>query len=302
LLVQSWYWQIIAALKCFFELENTALLLMNIKFYNTLNLNKYYNTKICTWSSDKFLNSNINDKICIIDECQRLSLDQIVQVAKKSKNLILFGDLEQSFMSNDLMCGKKDIENAIKELGKSTKLRPLKTVKRFSNSASKAIECLTNYTDFIPDEKLHGYKINIYYNESDFLNSYKNYKGTKKIFTTYNNKDNKIMKIATERFWLAGWNYDNFATDYVNEDIIGNTLHAISFDVEHCYVYLPDLKIKEEQGKIYFINNSTTDNEKTRKLHNELTILFSRGQLSLNIMVNDLKTYLLLNRRYKTLI
>ena len=101
---------------------------------------------------------------------------------------------------------------------------------------------------------------------------------------------------------MAGWNYDNFATDYVNEDIIGNTLHAISFDVEHCYVYLPDLKIKEEQGKIYFINNSTTDNEKTRKLHNELTILFSRGQLSLNIMVNDLKTYLLLNRRYKTLI
>ena len=120
------------------------------------------------------------------------------------------------------------------------------------------------------------------------------------MYMTYNHKNDFITRIGNKRFTHANWNHDNFSIDIANSDLIGNTLHAISFDVEHCFVYLPDIFIKEEGDKVFFVYKGIeNDNIKIRKLHNELVILFSRGQLSLNVCVVDLKTYLLFNKRFK---
>lgn len=288
-----------AALKLFFELENTALLLMNIKFYNSLKLNKYFFNDKCTWKPEVFMTYNFDNKIAIIDECQRLSEEQITDIAIKAKKAVFFGDFDQSFMPNDLLCGKSKIISLIENNGLKVREKPLKQVKRFSESASKVIDYLIDYSKNTENPELHGFDINLYYDEDRFIKKYNECNGIKKIFTTYNHKDDGIISIFKTRFRHAEWNYDDFSIDVMNTYVIGNTLHAISFDVEHCFVYLPDLKIKKENGKVYFINNSTGDDkEKIRKLHNELVILFSRAQISLNICVNDLQAFLILNERY----
>lgn len=290
----------IAALKMFFEMENSLLLMMNIKFYNTLNLNKYYSENRCTWSPDVFKTYDLDNNVCIVDECQRLSIEQILDLASKCRKLILFGDLDQSFMENDLLTSKSILVSTISSLGKKVKLKPLVNAKRFSNSASICIDFLLDYKEKEITEKLSGYNINIFYDEEMFIKKYNDCQGIKKMYMTYNHKNNFITRIGSKRFTHANWNHDNFSIDIANSDLIGNTLHAISFDVEHCFVYLPDIFIKEEGDKVYFVYEGIeNDNIKIRKLHNELVILFSRGQLSLNVCVVDLKTYLLFNKRFK---
>lgn len=227
-------------------------------------------------------------------------MKQILDLTSKCSKLVLFGDLDQSFMENDLLTSKSILANQISSLGKKVKQKQLVNAKRFSNSASICIDYLLNYKEKDIDEKLCGYNINIFHDEELFIKEYNNCQGIKKMYMTYNHKNDSITRIGGKRFRHADWNYDNFSIGAVNSDLIGNTLHAISFDVEHCFVYLPDIFIKEEREKTYFAYEGIENvNIKIRKLHNELVILFSRGQLSLNVCVADLRTYLLFNKRFK---
>lgn len=292
----------IAALKLFFEIDNSMLLIMNIKFYNALGLNKYFYDKRCTWKPEVFENYDLNNSICIIDEFQRLSLDKIINLSQKCKKLIMFGDLNQSFMETDLLTSSNKLFNDISSLGKKVKIKKLTSSKRFSNSASKSIDYLLNNKEQEFCGKISSYDINIFYDEEMFIKKYNECKGIKKIYMTYNHR-NKPVIIGSKRFMYAKWNDDKFSIDTSNNNLIGNTMHAISFDVEHCFVYLPDIYIKEEDNMINFVYKEIeNDYSKIRMLHNELVILFSRGQLSLNICVVDLKTYLFFNRRYKKMI
>ena len=74
-------------------------------------------------------------------------------------------------------------------------------------------------------------------------------------------------------------------------------MHALSFDVDHGFIYLPTVKIvkSNRQNKIYY--QDVIDNDDVTKFMNELNILFSRGRKSLNIFVNDIHTYLFLKAR-----
>lgn len=292
----------VAAFKLFFENEDMMFLIMNEKFYKALNLSKYFHTGRCFFGTDTFLSNDLSEKIVIIDEAQRLNEDKILEIIQKSKSTIIFGDVSQSFMPNDLCLDGNGLVDYLIKNGIFTHKKELKRSKRYADD----VEIVLNYLvskSFEPKEKIkiEDYKINIFYNCEDFLNEYNTCIGGKKMFTTFNNSSKEFITIGKQNFKMASRDFFDYAIANANEDYIGHTLHAISFDVENNFVYIPDICVKIRAKKyVMTLNNiMVNDEKKITKFLNELNILFTRGKRSLNILVEDLETYLYLKSKLK---
>ena len=100
----------ILALKAFFEMENTKLLLLNSKLYFALDFSKYYSKGKAFFNSGTFLENIDENTISIIDECQRMSFIELTKIINKSKASIIFGDNRQAFKKGTILYNPKELE------------------------------------------------------------------------------------------------------------------------------------------------------------------------------------------------
>lgn len=294
----------VVAFKLFFENEDTMFLIMNQKFYNSLGLTKFFIAGRCYFGSDTFLKQDLSDKIVIIDEVQRLNKEKILEIISASKATILFGDSGQAFMPNDLELDGHKLVSYLKDNGIYVHNKELKRSKRYNDSVEKTLNFLSSRALSLKENiVLEDYKINLYYDVNDFLNSYHSCKGGKKMFTTYDYRDSSTILIGDEIFYMADREFYTFAISTGPENYIGHTLHAISFDVENNYIYLKNVCVANKKGKDILIKKEESSNteEKITKFLNELSILFTRGKKTLNIYTTDFEVYLYLNKKLKNI-
>lgn len=295
----------VMAFKLFFENENTRFLIMNEKFYKALNLKKYFPSGRCFYGSDTFLSQKLDDKISIIDEAQRLSKETILKIIKSSMFTVIFGDCGQAFMDSDLDLDETGFFEYLKTNDVYVASKRVKRSKRYNNTVEKALYYLTNKSEELKDQIiLQDYNIKLYYDINDFLKQYHDCKESKKIFTTFDHCNERVIRIGDEVFEMAERDFAAFAIVSGFENYIGHTLHAISFDVDHNYVYLNNVHIKNRQKKNVLVRDGINIRNELSitKFLNELNILFTRGKKSLNIYVDDFEVYLFLNRKLKDII
>ena len=290
----------VLALKLFFELNNSKILLMNSKLFFAFNFNsKYYYSNRATFNSNYFLNIIDENTISIVDESQRLPIEFVAKIIEKSKITFLFGDHKQACFSNcTLENGKQLKEKLINDYGFTVSLRLLKKARRYNDDVNNALEYLTSPGMKEPKISLPSdYKIEIYYDSLKFLEEYDSIKGIKKIYTPVYHSPNELI-IGDKKFTRARFDYDNFSIWTDSMDYYGITYHALSFDIDHCFVYLKSTNIIKYGGKQYIFNREITDDivfSDIQMFLNELNVLFTRGRKSLRILVDDVETYLYLN-------
>lgn len=292
----------VVAFKLFFENNDSLFLIMNQKFYNSLGLTKYFVEGRCFFGSDTFLNQDLSDKLVIIDEAQRLSKEKILEIVNASKATVIFGDPGQSFMPNDLDLDGHKLVGYLKEHGVYVYNKELKRSKRYNDSVEKALGFLTSRaTELKENIRLEDYHINIFYDVNEFLKMYHSCKDGKKMFTTYDYRDEHTLQIGGETFYMADKDFYTFSISTGYENYLGHTLHAISFDVEYNFVYLKNVSVISKRNIDILTKKEidSNDEETIKKFLNELNILFTRGKKSLNIYIDDLEAYLFLNKKLK---
>ena len=122
--------------------------------------------------------------------------------------------------------------------------------------------------------------------------------GVEKIYCPFSDTYGKEIEILGRKFPCASSIYDDFSA---TGDTLryGSTFHAFSFDVDDCFVYLPNtISIKFEDKDVLFSDLLKRNWPRIVKYQNELNVLFTRGRKSLTICVDDITTYLLLRKRW----
>lgn len=291
----------VIALKLFFENNNTKLLMLNSKLYFALDLGgKLYKENKTTYKTEKFLEIIDKETIAIVDESQRLSISQMLQVIQKSKAVVFFGDHRQAcFKMSTLKKGKELSTILRKEYKVDLLYKQLNKARRYSDEVDKALSCLTCKGKIKIDFKLpNDYEINIYYDEHKFINKYESLSGIKKIYVPFEDRKLDEIIIDDKSFKFAQFDYNSFSISDYSDEYVGHTYHAISFDVDHCFVYLRNTKIISfRKMQVIFSANKEKNGEELDLFLNELNVLFTRGKKSLNILVSDIESYLYLNSR-----
>lgn len=307
-LAKAGYGKTVLALKIFFDTRenpNYKLLVLNEKFYKSFNMKKYFVTKKAFYGTDALISNITSNDYVIIDETQRLTKEQLKVIVEKSKCVIFFGDTSQAFRSNDDFYKEEIFINEIEKLTYNYVRVKIRKPNRYDTSSDKAIRYMTthiNSTDEI--EKLDKFDIKIFNNQKLFLKSYLENNENKKIFTLFDfgvKNSLIVLKDDSEKlhvFDLANRDDSTYAINS-SDDIVGHSLHAVSFDVDHCYVILNDLTFNNRYDLPVPSCLNVEDEVSRIKYTNELNILFSRGKKSLTILIADLKSYLWFNKRKK---
>lgn len=302
-LAKPGYGKTVLALSLFFNNDNSKLLILNEKFYHTFYMNEYYNSNKAFYGTDSFISHLNSNTIAIIDEAQRLGKETLNKIINKSKIVILFGDAGQAFMNTDEFLTEEMYENFVKEkVGDNYEKIRLKSPMRYPIEVDRALKYLYDKRSEKRDlMKLVNFKINVFNTKEAFIREYNRIKESKKIFKMYTSitLNDKIMaKVEqdTFSFVVADRNFWNFS---ISENIatFGHTLHAISFDIENVFLYLDNLVYSEERKMPVPNNIDLQDENQFRKYVNELDILLTRAKKSLNIYVDDLKTFLWFNEK-----
>lgn len=295
----------VLALKSFFELENTKLLLVNSKFYYSLGFNCYYSDEKATYNHHKFLEMIDKNTISIVDECQRIDYSTLVKIIQKSKATIAFGDHKQAFTDHSILDNIKNLAKKLEnEYGFKVYKRELKKARRYSDEVDKALSMLTNSSKEKSIFKLSKeYEINLFYDEDSFIKKYESVNGIKKIYTPIRNAKD-VIEISGKSFIKANYKDDSFSVWASSINYYGVTYHALSFDIDHCFVYLDSVSMIKFQKESYIFTDNyfeSVDYNAIQLFLNELNILFTRGKKSLNIYVKDIRVYLHLNNIIKKL-
>ena len=295
----------VLALKSFFELEDAKLLLVNSKFYYSLGFERYYSDEKATYNSRKFLEMIDKDTISIVDECQRIDYSTLVEIIQKSKATIAFGDHKQAFTDRSILDNIKNLAKKLeKEYGFKVYKRELKRARRYSDEVDKALSMLTNSSKDKSISKLSKeYEINLFYDEDSFIRKYDSVSGIKKIYTPVRNAKD-VIEISGKQFIKAKYRDDSFSVWTALDNYYGVTYHALSFDIDHCFVYLDSVSMIKFQKESYIFYDNYNGNVEFSDIQlflNELNILFTRGKKSLNIYVKDIRVYLHLNNIIKKL-
>lgn len=289
------------ALRLFAEHQKEAkLLVVNSKLYYTLDLGfSFYSSGKATFNTEKFIENLSSDDLAIVDECQRLSLEDMKMIVEKSKCAVFFGDEKQAWSENSTDLNSKALCNEFEKSGFDSCCKKLTKSKRYSDETNKAITSLLFPTKQADAIKLpHGYTIYITFKPKTFLKMFKEADGLKKLYCPYTDSAGKTLKIDQEEFPCASRTDDNFSAK-PDSSKYGNTYHALSFDVDDCFVFLPYTKAIEVRRKSYLFTSRLEMTEKNIwKYQNELNILFTRGRKSLTICVEDITAYLLLRKRW----
>jgi hypothetical protein len=291
----------VLAFKFYFERNDVHLLMMNQKFYYALGMYKYYHADKCiTFGTDALLSLDLTDKVVIIDEAQRVDKHILKSIINKAKTVIWFGDLTQSFRKTDPFLRKEELIEYLESNEFEHKYISLKNAKRYDQSVDRAISFLLGYQDDKSLLSLEDYEINLYHSEKRFIDKLELKRG--KLFSTMNHleEENKIT-INSNEFEIV--DKENWEFSITNESgrNFGHTLHALSFDVDDCFVYIENVKLNDDKKRIISKDIEELDHPDHVRFHNELYVLFTRGKKSLNILVKDLEVYLFLNKKVKTI-
>lgn len=288
----------VLALKLFFENANAKFLMMNSKMYYSLNFNrKFFSSGRATFNSEIFLNSIDSNSISIVDECQRLSYETLVEIISKSKITFLFGDNRQVWQKNGTLLSAKDLKKKLVSKNSfNVSQKTITKTRRYSDETSKSLECLTGRANPKDVKIPSDYQINLFYDEKDFLDEYKRKDGIKKIYVPLNQTNKSDITIDNETFSLASYNDDDFSIWTNIDNYYGSTYHALSFDVDHSFVYLKNVYLLNQHNRqvLFYKKDYENDDDVTLFL-NELNILFTRGKKSLTIYVSNIEAYLYLN-------
>ena len=290
----------VLALKLFFENPDSKILLMNSKLYYCFSFDsQYYHSGRATFNTDDFISIIDKNTISIIDECQRLDIKKIVDIISKSKITYLFGDHKQACFKNCTLDNEKQLkEKLTNEYGFAVSVKTLKKARRYNDEVNKALEFLTSSSNKDPENVLpKDYNIEVYFDANKFINKYETTDGIKKIYAPMVCASRTLV-IGDKRFTKANYNDDSFSTWPNNKDYYGTTYHALSFDIDHCFVYLGNTKIIRFNNRQYIYHENLSSNplfDEIQLFTNELNVLFTRGRKSLNIMVSDIESYLYLN-------
>lgn len=291
----------VLALKIFFENADAKILIVNSKLYYALNFNKrYYYENRATFNTEYFLNMIDENTISIVDECQRISIDTMAEIIKKSKITYLFGDNRQACFKGSTLFKSKELEKELKtKYGFIVSSKDINKSRRYSDAVDKALGFLTSKDSNLKDVRLPAdYQIKLFYDEHKFMEYYKSLSGIKKIYVPVNQAYREEMSIDSTVFKKANFDDDSFSIWADSYNYYGTTYHALSFDIDHCFVYLDKIHMISLGKKQVMYYESSCLKEETNKIDlflNELNVLFTRGRKSLNIFVNDVETYLYLN-------
>lgn len=289
----------VLALKIFFENQNSKFLVLNSKLYFAMGLSREYAKGRATFNSKSFISSIGEDTVSIVDECQRLPLEQIKQIVEKSKFTFLFGDCRQTFSNTGFLDGAERLSEILEsECGVKCFTKIVKKTRRYSDEVADALDMLTSLDESKTVGKLPGdYSIKVFFDENDFMSEFASVSGNKKLYLPICDARSETLSIGGKIFRKAENTDDNFSIWSSNNDVYGLTYHALSFDVDHSFVFLPDARVIEYGKKrvLYTFNKpdplSFVD---IRTYLNELNVLFTRGRKSLNILAKDIETYLYL--------
>ncbi len=294
----------VLAFKLYFKSNyNINFLMMNEKFYYALGMEKYYGKSNCiTFGTDSLL-SKTKEQIVVIDEAQRLNEEKLIKIIKASQSVVWIGDFTQSFSIKENVESIDDLKKIAIDLGKSTRTFKLKKSKRYTNAVERALNYLVGInTNEDSLYKLVEYEINLYLNEKQF---HENLIINKEKIFTHNHyafkAGNEEIVLNGEIFTKAERDDVSLAINNNENSYYGYTLSALSFDVKHNFVYLPDLRIDKKSDLIIPIDLDSYPSTYKSKFQNELYTLFTRGKKSLNILVTNLDVYLYFNKKLKTI-
>ena len=290
----------VLALKLFFENENAKLLIVNSKLYFALSFNKkYYFENRATFNTDCFLNFIDKDSISIVDECQRISVDVISEIIKKSKMTYLFGDNRQACFKGSTLLKAKELEKELTKFKYKVSSKEISKARRYSDAVDKSLGFLTSKDSNAKEIRLPAdYQIKLFYDQSKFLAHYRNQDGIKKIYVPVNQAYSDSINIGGDNFVKADYDDDSFSIWQDSHNYYGTTYHALSFDIDHCFVYLKNIHVLSLGKKQVMYYEKELPKEEMNKLDlflNELNVLFTRGRKSLSILIDDIETYLYLN-------
>lgn len=271
----------------------TKMLVMNQKFYKVLSMDKFYAGKECFFGSNQFLAALTPDTIAIIDEAQRVNSTYLVEVLKRAKCLIAFGDERQSFYRYDNLAGPKEIAADIEsQIGIKAKCIQIKSPKRYDDFIASVLDSLTKIDAKPPRNKscMYGYSVRVIRDFGEFIDAYSK-DGSGRMFIPYGDREafSSDFPMKAAGFQLLNTDDDDF---YFGKKYVGDTFHAISFDVESNYVYLPNLTLGLLYRKYVLTEERLLSTDDKKRFLNELNILFTRGLKSLTIYVPDALAYL----------
>lgn len=302
-LAKPGYGKTVLALSLFFNNEDTKLLILNEKFYNTFYMSEYYVSNRAFYGTHTYISQLNEDSIAIIDEAQRLGKEDLKRIIEKAKKVILFGDTGQAFMKTDQFIDDNSYEKAVEEIvGNNYKKIRLKNSIRYPEEVDRALKYLYDRRSEKRDLlKIYNFDINIFNTKEDFIRAYNSIAESKKIFKMYtSSKLDEIISVKIDKdefnFYMVGRKEWNFAISG-NIPGFGHTLHAISFDIENVFLYLDNLVYSERRNMPIPDNIDEFDDVEYKKYINELDILLTRAKKSLNIYVEDLRTFLWFNEK-----
>lgn len=283
------------------KMDNTKFLLLNSKLYNVLGIGgPLYSSGKTTFNAKCFINELNANSLAIVDECQRLSFDQIRAIIEKSKCAVFFGDEKQACFENGTSLSSKELDKAFKKQGYNCWSKTIVTTKRYSDEVGQAIDSLLFTSKKKAKKRLpYGYDIYITFKQSTFLEKFDSCNGLKKIYVPVSDIPGNTIKIDGRPFLCASKIDDRFSADEEDEMKFGNTFHAISFDIDHCFVYLPDTKWIKFHKKDFLLSDKVEKTEsEIKRYQKELNVLFTRGRKSLTICTDNISAYLLLRKRW----
>ena len=303
-LAKPGYGKTVLALNLFFNNENSKILILNQKFYNTFNMSEYYYEGRAFYGTDAFIESLDSKDIAVVDEAQRLDKRTLRKIIATAQNTIIFGDTGQAFMINDEFYSNEIFEEAINQTTFGNyKVIKLKESIRYPKEVDIDLRYFVDKSTRKDElKKLDKFYINIYNCDIDFFNSYNKISNSKKIFKMYNYADIQTPIIVktqdgTYTYHSASRDFWSYAI-MENMPFYGHTLHAISFDVENVFLYLDNLYYSDEYKMPLPLGMIETE-ENIIKYKNELNILLTRAKKSLHIYVEDLKSFLWFNSKLK---
>lgn len=289
----------VLALKLFFENKDSKILLLNSKLYYAFNFNSnYYSSGRATFSSHEFIKSIDNNTISIVDECQRMNIDELVKIISKSKITFLFGDHKQAFANDSTLENHDQLKEVLtQKYGFKVSSKKINKSHRYKDEVNKALECLTALSENKTDIRLPvDYEIKAYYDQKAFCDRYELLSGIKKLYTPIFCSSNELH-VGEKVFLKARYDDDTFSIWPSSDNYYGITYHALSFDIDHCFVYLKNVRMIKFQGKQYIFRGDCDpiSFEDIQRFLNELNILFTSGRKSLHILIDDVETYLYIN-------
>ncbi len=302
-LAKPGYGKTVLALSLFFNNKEAKILILNQKFYNTFYMSEYYNSNKAFYGTDTYISHINGETIAIIDEAQRLKKEDLKTIINKTKYVVLFGDTGQAFMDTDEFIKEDLYEKVIIENVEDNYERiRLKNSIRYPEEVDRALKYLYDKRAEKRDlRKISNFNIKVFNTQEDFFREYNKIIESKKIFKMYTSKSlENIINVKIDgyeyTYRMADRDYWNFAISG-NIPAFGHTLHAISFDIENVFLYLDNLIYSEEKKMPIPNNIDALDEVSFQKYINELDILLTRARKSLNIYVEDLRTFLWFNEK-----